>query len=160
MPYTDPIYTANMTPHQRAWFYAEYEQASRNEVVGVLLALFLGTFGLHHFYLRRNGWGVLYLIFSWTGIPAILGFIEAFMMPGRVRAYNAMQAAYIAGQIMASSPAAYPPAAAYAPAAQPGVPCQSCGAGVEPDAVFCPFCGASIERKALAGINPEQPIAS
>ncbi len=79
--YTDPLYTAGMTEHQRAWFYAEYEQARRDEVVGVLLAVFLGNFGLHHFYLRRTGLGVLYLLFSWTGIPAILGFIEAFFMP-------------------------------------------------------------------------------
>ena len=42
MTLTDPIYTANMNDHQRAWFYAEYRQASRDEIVGVLLAFFLG----------------------------------------------------------------------------------------------------------------------
>jgi hypothetical protein len=57
--FTDPIYTTGMTDHQRAWFYAEYEHARRDEVVGVLLAIFLGTFGIHHFYLRRNGLGTL-----------------------------------------------------------------------------------------------------
>ena len=93
-----PIYTANMTDHQRSWFYAEYQHASREEVVGVLLALFLGCFGIHHFYVRRNGLGILYLLLCWTGISAILGFIDAFFMPGRVRRYNAQQAAYIASQ--------------------------------------------------------------
>ena len=85
------IYTANMTPQQRDWFYAEYEQARRDEAIGVLLALFLGCFGLHHFYLRRNGLGLLYLLFFWTGFTAILGVIECFFMPGRVREYKALQ---------------------------------------------------------------------
>lgn len=135
--YTDPLYTAAMTEHQRAWFYAEYEQARRDEVVGVLLAIFLGNFGIHHFYLRRNGLGILYLLFSWTGIPAILGFIEAFFMPGRVRAYNAMQAAFIADQIRASDASGYqPPVAA-------GLTCPSCGAALAVGAGFCPRCGTA-----------------
>jgi len=135
--YSDPIYTTGMTEHQRAWFYAEYEQARRDEVVGVLLAVFLGNFGLHHFYLRRTGLGVLYLLFSWTGIPAILGLIEAFFMPGRVRHYNAMQASYIAGQIRSSSAFEFHPAAT-------GAVCPSCGSPLTAGAGFCPRCGTSI----------------
>ena len=135
--FVDPLYTAGMTDHQRAWFYAEYQHARRDEVVGVLLAIFLGTFGIHHFYLRRNGLGLLYLLFSWTGIPAILGFIEAFFMPSRVRRYNAAQAAYISGQIRATSPFAYQPSA-------PSTPCPACGGPIETGAVFCPHCGIAI----------------
>ncbi len=67
----------------QAVFYQQYEQVRRDEVVGILLALFLGTFGLHHFYLRRTGLGILYCCFFWTGISAMLGFIECFFMPGR-----------------------------------------------------------------------------
>ena len=77
-------------------FQMQYQAVRRDEVVGVLLALFLGGFGIHHFYLGRTGLGILYIIFSWTGIPWILGFIECFFMPGRVRMYNAMQAVAIA----------------------------------------------------------------
>lgn len=138
MNYTDPLYTAGMTEHQRAWFYAEYEQARRDEVIGVLLAVFLGSFGLHHFYLRRNGLGVLYLLLSWTGIPGIVGFVEAFFMPSRVRAYNALQANYIAGQIRASSAfGTQPPVVA-------GATCPACGSAVNAGAGFCPRCGAAI----------------
>ena len=96
----DPIYTANMNDHQRAWFFAEYERARKDEVIGVLLAVFLGGLGIHHFYLRRDGLGLLYLIFSWTGIPMVIAWIEAFFMPGRVRQYNATQAMYISSQIL------------------------------------------------------------
>jgi TM2 domain-containing membrane protein YozV len=147
MQLTDPIYTAQMTPHQRAWFYAEFEQASRNEVVGVLLALFLGCFGIHHFYLRRNGLGLLYLVFSWTGVPAVLGFIEAFFMPGRVRHYNAMQAGFIAGQIMGGQNVGGAPAF-YPAAASPTVACSACGGTVADGAGFCPHCGAALAARA------------
>lgn len=125
-----------MTDHQRAWFYAEYEQARRDEVVGVLLALLLGGFGLHHFYLRRTGLGILYLLFSWTGIPVILGFIEAFFMPGRVRAANALQANYISGQIRASGMVGM-----QSPPSRPPAVCSSCGTALTAGAGFCPRCG-------------------
>ncbi|MEO8736028.1 MAG: NINE protein [Edaphobacter sp.] len=137
MQLTDSIYTANMTPQQRVWFYAEYERARKEEVVGVLFALFLGCFGIHHFYLRRNGLGVLYLLFCWTGITTILGFIECFLMPGRVRNYNATQATYIASHILSI------PAAAVSH-------CPGCGTPIETDAVFCPRCGASTATRASA----------
>jgi TM2 domain-containing membrane protein YozV len=83
-------------PNPQAMFYQHYEAVRRDEVVGILLALFLGTFGIHHFYLHRTGLGILYCCFCWTGIPTLLGFIECFFMAGRVREYNAMQAAGIA----------------------------------------------------------------
>ena len=144
----DPVYFANMTEPQRAWFHAEYEQARKEEVVGVLLALLLGTFGIHHFYLRRNGLGILYLCFFWTGITAILGFIECFLMPSRVRAYNAAQAAFIADQILTQpgngngAPAEHILFASTAslPNTQP---CPSCGKLIEPSATFCPHCGTA-----------------
>jgi TM2 domain-containing membrane protein YozV len=139
--FTDPIYTAGMTDHQRAWFYAEYEHARRDEVIAVLLAVFLGTFGIHHFYLRRNGLGALYLLFFWTGIPSLLGFIEAFFMPGRVRTYNALQAAYISGQIRASGSFAWQPPST-------NTPCPACGGPIEPGAAFCPHCGMAITQRA------------
>ncbi len=48
-------------PNPQAIFYQQYEAVRRDEVVGVLLALFFGVLGLHHFYLRRTGLGILYL---------------------------------------------------------------------------------------------------
>src|SRR5579859_1859690 len=86
-------------PNPQAIFYQQYDAVRRDEVVGILLALFLGSFGLHHFYLRRTGLGVLYLCFFWTSIPGLLGVIECFFMPGRVREFNAIQAAGIAAAL-------------------------------------------------------------
>src|SRR5579871_1288392 len=77
--------SATALPNLQATFYQQYEVVRRDEIVGVLLALFLGTFGVHHFYLRRTGLGILYACLCWSGIPSLLGFIECFFMPGRVR---------------------------------------------------------------------------
>lgn len=91
-------------PNAQAVFYQQYEAVRRDEVVGVLLALFLGAFGVHHFYLRRTGLGIVYCLFCWTGITAILGFIECFFMPARVREFNAIQAAGIAAALGIAMP--------------------------------------------------------
>ena len=49
---------------------------SKSRVAAILLALFLGGLGAHKVYLGRPGAGILYLIFFWTFIPAIIAFIE------------------------------------------------------------------------------------
>ena len=41
--------------------------------------LFLGGIGAHKFYLGHMVWGLLYLVFAWTFIPAFLGFLEFFV---------------------------------------------------------------------------------
>ena len=49
---------------------------SVNKVIYILLALFLGGIGIHKFYAGKNAMGVLYLAFSWTGVPAFLTVID------------------------------------------------------------------------------------
>lgn len=44
--------------------------------VAILLALFLGGFGAHKFYLDQPGRGVMYLLFCWTGIPSLLALFS------------------------------------------------------------------------------------
>jgi TM2 domain-containing membrane protein YozV/ribosomal protein L40E len=135
----------------QAIFYQQYQAERRDEIVGVLLALFLGSFGIHHFYLRRTGLGVLYCCFFWSGIPALLGIIECFFMPGRVREYNAIQAAAIAAHLgiavpgwdQSAAPLFIPPqAAAVVPVAfSAPVTCARCQAANPPGARFCSACG-------------------
>ena len=48
----------------------------KNKFVAAVLAFFLGGFGVHHFYLGNPAIGVLYLLFCWTFIPAIIAFVE------------------------------------------------------------------------------------
>lgn len=55
-----------------------YDQ-SKSKVVAGILGIFLGGIGIHKFYLGRIGAGILFLLFCWTGIPAIIGFIEGII---------------------------------------------------------------------------------
>jgi TM2 domain-containing membrane protein YozV len=125
------------TDEQRALYYAHMSAWQKDEVVGVLLALFLGTFGAHHFYMRRPGLGILYCVFCWTGIPTIISFIECFFMPSRVRQYNLALAAYFAGgmggpTVIINNPA--PTGAIHA--------CSRCGAALLSGSNYCGSCGA------------------
>lgn len=143
-------------PNPQAIFYQQYESVRRDEVVGILLALFLGGFGVHHFYLRRTGLGVVYLCFFWTPIPWILGFIECFFMPGRVREFNALQAAAIAASLGIPMPGwqpqpinvnvSAPPAGSAPLQAQPStlVGCPRCQQTNVAGARFCSACGAAL----------------
>ncbi len=148
-------------------FYQQYAATRRDEVVGVLLALFLGGFGAHHFYLGRVGLGILYLCFFWTPFPWILGFIECFFMPGRVREFNAIQAAGIAAALGIGIPATwgYPvnvnvytqqpvtttvtgpdtPVSSTALATATLVACPRCRNTNPPGSRFCGSCGNSLE---------------
>jgi TM2 domain-containing membrane protein YozV len=138
-------------PNPQAIFYQQYEVVRRDEVVGVLLALFLGSFGLHHFYLRRTGLGILYCCFFWTGIPGLIGFFECFFMPGRVREYNAMQAAAIAASLGipvplmgAMSVPMAPPPPGVAPQPSATTACPKCQYENVVGARFCAGCGGTV----------------
>jgi TM2 domain-containing membrane protein YozV len=52
----------------------------KNKLVAALLALFVGGFGIHKFYLGRTGAGIVYLIFCWTLIPGMIAFIESIIL--------------------------------------------------------------------------------
>lgn len=47
-----------------------------NKIVYCILAFFLGGIGIHKFYAGRIGTGILFIIFSWTFIPAFIAFVE------------------------------------------------------------------------------------
>jgi TM2 domain-containing membrane protein YozV len=53
--------------------------ASRSRTTAAIFALFLGGLGAHKFYLGQPGLGILYLLFCWTFIPAMVGFIEGIV---------------------------------------------------------------------------------
>lgn len=53
--------------------------APKERIVAGILALLVGGLGVHKFYLGNIGMGILYLVFCWTGIPGIIGFIEGII---------------------------------------------------------------------------------
>jgi TM2 domain-containing membrane protein YozV len=165
----DGVMTTTPYVNAQAVFYQQYEQVRRDEVVGILLALFLGGFGIHQFYLRRTGLGILYACFCWTPFPWVMGFIECFFMPGRVREFNAIQAAGIAAALGITMPAYgqpinvtvnVPPATDHAYAGTPNPPpytpvmaishggtlvaCSKCQKANVAGAKFCAGCGNAL----------------
>jgi TM2 domain-containing membrane protein YozV len=60
----------------------EMIMSEKNKLTAALLAILLGGIGAHKFYLQQIPMGVVYLLFSWTGIPLIIGIIEGLMMLG------------------------------------------------------------------------------
>lgn len=52
---------------------------SNRRLAAAIFAIFLGAFGVHKFYLGKIGQGILYLVFFWTVIPAIVGFVEGII---------------------------------------------------------------------------------
>jgi len=51
-----------------------------SRTVALLLCIFFGGIGVHKFYVGKVGDGIMYLLFSWTGIPAFIAFIEIFII--------------------------------------------------------------------------------
>lgn len=72
---------------QRVQFVFFYRHNCKRVGIAYLWLIFLGVFGLHKFYLnKRARW--LYLLFSWTLIPALLAVMDIFLLPFQVRKYN------------------------------------------------------------------------
>ncbi len=57
----------------------EQKKSSKNKILAIILAFFFGGFGIHKFYLGKPGWGLLYLLTFWTGIPYCVSLIESIM---------------------------------------------------------------------------------
>lgn len=47
-----------------------------DKVTYLILAFFLGWIGVHKFYAGKIGAGIMFLVFFWTGVPALISFIE------------------------------------------------------------------------------------
>jgi RNA polymerase subunit RPABC4/transcription elongation factor Spt4 len=58
---------------------ADIAIGGKQRVTAGLFAILLGGIGVHHFYLGNVGLGILYVLFCWTFIPMIVGFIEGIV---------------------------------------------------------------------------------
>ena len=52
---------------------------TKNKVIAILLAIFLGGLGGQFFYLRKYFLGVICILFCWTYIPGIWGIIHGII---------------------------------------------------------------------------------
>ncbi len=97
-------YMRSMSPQEQAVFSSEFNAVRKSPLVGTLLCIFLGGFGAHRFYMGDVLYGLLYLAFCWTFIPAIVALAESFAMGGRVEEANDESAKEIAEGIYLARP--------------------------------------------------------
>lgn len=55
---------------------AARRHAQQKKLMAAILAMTFGAFGAHYFYLGKTFKGILSLIFFWTMIPGLIGFIQ------------------------------------------------------------------------------------
>lgn len=67
--------TAPTCPHCGA---SQRSRGYKSKLAAGLLAIFIGGFGVHRFYLGQ-WWGVFYLLIFWTGIPGLVSLIEGIV---------------------------------------------------------------------------------
>jgi len=54
-------------------------RSSKDKTTAGIFALLLGGLGIHKFYLGQTGAGIVYLLFFWTCIPALIAFVEGIL---------------------------------------------------------------------------------
>jgi TM2 domain-containing membrane protein YozV len=100
----DILFLKDLNDQEKLLFQNEYLSVKKNPTTGVILTLFLGGIGGHHFYMGNIGLGVLYAIFCWTFVPVIVSLIELFLMTTRVDRYNREKAQEIFVKLKAIRP--------------------------------------------------------
>ena len=70
---TNPSYTYEKYGYE---YMADPSWPVRSKIAAGILGILLGGIGAHKFYLGQIGKGILYVLFAWTGIPAIIGLIQ------------------------------------------------------------------------------------
>lgn len=53
--------------------------SGRSRIAAGLFAILLGGLGVHKFYLGQIGQGILYILFFWTFIPAVIALVEGII---------------------------------------------------------------------------------
>ena len=59
--------------------FFDSDEVLRKKLIAGGLGILFGGFGAHKFYLGKILWGVIYLLFCWTGIPSIVGLVEGII---------------------------------------------------------------------------------
>lgn len=89
----------SLAPEDHAKFMVQYESRKKHPGVAAIFAVLLGGLGVHKFYLGHVKTGIVYILFVWTYVPALLGIVEAFSIGEKVKIKNAEIAGEIAREL-------------------------------------------------------------
>lgn len=73
------VHCGEKTANYREIVSSTRELKKPKRITAALLALFLGSFGVHKFYLGCVELGFLYLCFFWTGFPLLVSIAESIL---------------------------------------------------------------------------------
>lgn len=90
----------NWQPNRQMVFWARYKEQAKNPKTAQALAVFLGGVGAHWLYVGNVGRAVLYFLFMWTLIPALLGLLESESIQEVVKEHNGRLAFKIANEMV------------------------------------------------------------
>lgn len=76
---SQPSFNQNQNKQNFQSAFDSRTSTGKNRLTAAILGIILGGFGAHHFYLGNTGKGILYLVFFWTYIPAVVGFVEGII---------------------------------------------------------------------------------
>jgi hypothetical protein len=65
--------------HEDVEYFTDPSWPVRNRIAAGVLAIMLGSIGVHKFYLGKIWQGLMFLLFFWTGIPAVIGFVQGII---------------------------------------------------------------------------------
>ncbi len=78
----------NFSDQEAINFQSQFQKKKKSVLGGVLLAILVGAYGGHKFYLGQIKLGLLYLAFFWTFIPFLIALYEAINMGKIIRNHN------------------------------------------------------------------------
>ncbi|WP_066905425.1 TM2 domain-containing protein [Synechococcus sp. MIT S9504] len=93
-----------MSHGEQMVFENEFELRCRQPSLGVVYALLLGWFGFHRFWLNDRNSGIIFLVFSWTLLPALFSIFDALCMRELCTGYNNRLAKQLYDDIKEISP--------------------------------------------------------
>ncbi len=71
--------TPSFTPTNNFSSNTNTIKSEKSKTTTIILALFLGTFGIHRFYLGQYWKGIFSILFCWTYIPTIISLIDVIV---------------------------------------------------------------------------------
>ena len=146
----------NMTDSQRLLFQSEMGKVRKNRTTGLLLALFLGGFGAHHYYTGSIGKGVVYSVFVWTFIPTLLALIDCFYIMNYIDYLNSKNIKLISTRILEDDQGV-----AQSGSNSKKVKCPHCAEYIQSEATICHFCKEKIQKDISSKSNyPTKDIDS